>query len=310
MDVHEKESISDVDSIGHASSGADLTEDFANLLSEKELLGEDQNFNTTRPRYSTHRHVACGICKKDHRLVTCSKYTNMNLKEKYDAVTTHKYCINCLARSHRTKSCTSEKRCSTCNGKHHSTLHGHPRLYTDATETKRDRGVEAHPFTTPRGPPSLLAKQTLVPTALIRIKQADKWHKVRALINPVQKITTIGSDLIKKLRLPITYLNEHRICHLKIGSLTDDQLRLETHALISKDLPTRPYEQDISDEIRKRFDHLVLADPSFTKANNVMLELGADLYPKIIRSGIFHPDNGTVVAQNTTLGWILTGVLN
>lgn len=63
----------------------------------------------------------------------------MNIKQKFEAVTTHKYCINCLARSHRTKDCTIEKRRSTCNGKHHSTLHRHPRLYTHFAETKGEQ---------------------------------------------------------------------------------------------------------------------------------------------------------------------------
>ncbi|XP_054746348.1 uncharacterized protein LOC129250776 [Anastrepha obliqua] len=264
----------------------------------------------TRHKYNAHRNVACGICKKDHRLVTCSKYIAMNIKQKFEAVTKHKYCINYLARSHRTKDCTSERRCSTCNGKHHSTLHGYPRLYTHVAKTKGDRKVETHRFTSNTGPPSLLAKQTLIPTAFIRIKHYDKWHKVKALINPTQKLSTISSELVRRLRLPITYLNEYRICHLKIGSLTAEQLRLEAHILISKDLPTRPYEQDISDEIRKRFDHLVLADPSFNRKDHVMIALGADIYQRIIKSGIFHPDNGTIAAQNTGIGWTLTGTIN
>lgn len=124
-------------------------------------------------------------------------------------------------------------------------------------------------------------------TAFIRIKQDEKWHKVKALINPTQKITTVSSELVRRLRMPTTYLNKYRICNLKIGSVTDKQLRLEAHALIPKDLPTRPYKQDISDEIRKRFCHLVLADPSFNRKDHVMIKLGSDIYPQIIKSGIY-----------------------
>ena len=36
----------------------------------------------------THKHVACGLCKKHHRLVTCSKFTKINIHGKFDAVST------------------------------------------------------------------------------------------------------------------------------------------------------------------------------------------------------------------------------
>ncbi|CAD7001747.1 unnamed protein product, partial [Ceratitis capitata] len=51
----------------------------------------------------------------------------------------------------------------------------------------------------------------------------------------------------------------------------------------------------------KRFDHLVLDDPNLIKTDQVMLELGAHNYQQIIPPGLFKPDNGNVVAQNTAL---------
>ncbi|XP_069964281.1 uncharacterized protein [Bactrocera oleae] len=251
-----------------------------------------------------HKHVACGLCKKDHRLVTCSKFTKMNIHEKFDAVTKYKYCVNCLARSHSTQRCISSKRCNMCNGEHHSTLHGHPRLFCKekTKPTKSDERLHKD-----QEIPTLLAKPTLIPTAMIKIKHDGKWNKIRAIINPTRKVTIIASELAQRLRLPKTYLDSHRICKVVIGSLTDPDWHVEVNCLMTQELPTRPYNRDIGGEIVKRFDHLVLADPMFHKDDKIMMELGADIYPRIMKPGIFNPDNSTVIAQNTALGWTLTG---
>ncbi|XP_054082405.1 uncharacterized protein LOC128922218 [Zeugodacus cucurbitae] len=258
----------------------------------------------THPAKRTYKHVACGICKKDHRLVTCSNFTKMNLNEKFDAVTKYRYCVNCLARSHQTQKCTSEKRCNTCNGKHHSSLHGHPRLF--CKEPTKSTNIDKR-YKRPNDVPTLLAKPTLIPTAMIKMKHNGKWNKIRTIINPTRKLSIIASELVQKLRLPKTYLDSHRVCKVVIGSLTDPDWQVEINCLVTNELPTRPYNRDISGEIMKKFDHLVLADPMFFKDDKILLELGADTYPKIMKPGLFNPDNGTVIAQNTALGWTLTG---
>uniref|UniRef100_A0A0K8WEE0 Peptidase aspartic putative domain-containing protein n=1 Tax=Bactrocera latifrons TaxID=174628 RepID=A0A0K8WEE0_BACLA len=260
----------------------------------------------SRSSKRTHKHVACGLCKKDHRLVTCSKFTQMNINEKFDAVIKYKYCVNCLARSHSTQNCTSKKRCSTCNGEHHSILHGHPRLFCEELK-KTSKSEEKLHTRRQKDLPTLLAKPTLIPTVMIKVKHDGKWNKIRAIINPTRKVTIIASELVQRLRLPKTYLDSHRICKVVMGSLTDSDWHVEVNCLLTHDLPTRPYNRDLSGEITKKFDHLVLADPTFWKNDNIMLELGADVYPRIMKPGLFNPDNSTVIAQNTALGWTLTG---
>lgn len=261
--------------------------------------------STSRPRtshsYNQHRHVACGLCKKDHRLLTCSKYTRMNLEEKYDAVMQYHYCINCLARSHLTSKCTSRRKCTICSGKHHSSLHGHPRLCTTR------RAIQATSKRQTTTTPYRMALQTLVPTASVRLFHDGVWHSIRALINPTRKNSIIAAETVKKLRFPVTHLDSQQLCKMVVGSRTDESFRLDVHALVSSELPNRPYESDINDEAKKMFEHLVWADPNFTKASRVMMELGADVYPRLIRPGLIAGDHGMAVAQNTALGWTLSG---
>ncbi|KAM7361936.1 uncharacterized protein ACRADG_012796 [Cochliomyia hominivorax] len=90
-----------------------------------------------RQQYRTQtvrHHFGCGICRADHRLVTCHKFEKMNLAEKYKTAITLHYCVNCLARNHLIGSCTSNARCQQCNGKHHTTLHGPQRIIKNLTQ--------------------------------------------------------------------------------------------------------------------------------------------------------------------------------
>lgn len=248
-----------------------------------------------------YRHVACGLCRRDHRLLTCSRYTELNLHEKYDAVIKLHYCINCLARSHLTAKCTSSQNCATCNGKHHTSLHGHPRLRQQRHEQIETGNKE------PTRTPYLISRQTLIPTAMIRLQHDGVWHSLRALINPTRPVSIIAAETVRKLRLPLTYLDAHRLCKVEIGSHTNPALRLELHALVSDEFPKRPYPKDLTDDHKSHFGHLVLADPDFTAASKVMIELGADVYQRILLNGVMPSNAGLAIAQCTAFGWTLTG---
>lgn len=62
-----------------------------------------------------------------------------------------------------------------------------------------------------------------------------------------------------------------------------------------------------TDDVETRFNHIVLADFQCYSKGEIMLEIGADIYPQIVRSGLLHPNNGTMAAQNTAFCWTLTG---
>ena len=52
---------------------------------------------------------------------------------------------------------------------------------------------------------------------------------------------------------------------------------------------------------------LFLADPEFDSPATVYCILGADTYPLLLFEGVIRGPPGTPVAQQTKLGWILTG---
>lgn len=107
---------------------------------------------TKAPRDNT-RYYGCGICQADHRIMTCNKFLNLNLAQKYQKVLQLHYCTNCLARNHVLKNCTNQARCGTCDQKHHTLLHGHKMVLNNIrTENKKPLAKPAKkvkPSTTP-----------------------------------------------------------------------------------------------------------------------------------------------------------------
>ena len=61
------------------------------------------------------------------------------------------------------------------------------------------------------------------------------------------------------------------------------------------------------------WSHLIgleLADPSFAEPSRIDLLLGADVYGSLLLGDIRHGPRGTPVAQQTSLGWVLSGSVN
>ena len=53
-----------------------------------------------------------------------------------------------------------------------------------------------------------------------------------------------------------------------------------------------------------------LADPSFASPGYIDIIIGAEIYPIILQQGLIKGPEGAPVAQETTLGWIVTGPIS
>ncbi|XP_017470428.1 PREDICTED: uncharacterized protein LOC108362088 [Rhagoletis zephyria] len=65
----------------------------------------------------------CQLCCRFHALQTCACFREMSVADRIEAVRVHKYCMNCLARSHKTGACPSRNSCRICKLGHHTLLH-------------------------------------------------------------------------------------------------------------------------------------------------------------------------------------------
>ena len=57
----------------------------------------------------------------------------------------------------------------------------------------------------------------------------------------------------------------------------------------------------------KDLDGIPLANPKFYESRPVDIIIGSDFHPQMIRAGVKTDVLGTLIAQETDFGWILTG---
>ncbi|XP_041981020.1 uncharacterized protein LOC121734443 [Aricia agestis] len=96
---------------------------------------------------------------------------------------------------------------------------------------------------------------------------------------------------------------------LSIQSRVDPQFKVELKAYVLSNITSYLPERHVKSIEWVDLQALPLADPKFNVPNKINLLLGADIYSTILKKGIKKSPSGTLCAQNTTLGWIISGVV-
>lgn len=218
--------------------------------------------------------------------------------------------------------------CPTCGKRHNGLLHFEKT--TDNRNSKKaymavnqdddhndERSVSAYSVGA-----SVDKANTLLATALVRAKTSYGWSEVfRVLIDQGSMITFITERAVKLMNLKQTK-NRIDICgiagsvessnstvDLELTARYPTSFAAKTTAVVLNKLTTLLPNNDFdkvlvnNDKIRD----LILADPSFNKCNRIDMILGADIYSDIIMSGIIKAEDNAFVAQETELGWIISG---
>ncbi|XP_075157594.1 uncharacterized protein LOC142230857 [Haematobia irritans] len=101
-----------------------------------------------------------------------------------------------------------------------------------------------------------------------------------------------------------------RECFLTLGSHVDDRFEISISALVvpqlSGSLPSRPIDRLSVTGL----ENLTLADPRFFESSRIDILLGGDILPSIMLEGVKLNVCGSLMAQQTVFGWILTGPIS
>ncbi|XP_026666969.1 uncharacterized protein LOC113463933 [Ceratina calcarata] len=97
---------------------------------------------------------------------------------------------------------------------------------------------------------------------------------------------------------------------LVVQSLIDPEVKFETDALIVKKVTSQLPARQLLEVDLDVFHGLPLADPQFYVPDSVDVILGADIYGRLLRAGVKTFPTSDLVAQDTALGWILSGSLS
>ncbi|KAF9405821.1 hypothetical protein HW555_013603 [Spodoptera exigua] len=94
---------------------------------------------------------------------------------------------------------------------------------------------------------------------------------------------------------------------IKVKSRIDPSFIITVKAYVLKKLTTILPERKVMANVLTTISSLALADPSFDTPNKIDLLLDAEVYSQILLEGLFKGSSSQLIAQNTRLGWILSG---
>ncbi|XP_070515871.1 uncharacterized protein [Cardiocondyla obscurior] len=249
----------------------------------------------------------CALCTRDHFLLFCEEYRRKSPAEKLAVVRDRKLCLNCLGQ-HQVSACESKKNCAACGSRHHSSVHDVCRVEEACVTSQAAGGSRAR------------VSAVLLATARVLVTDRfGKQHLVRALIDQGSECSMISERLAQRLRVErapaaVSVFGiggskaamSHSCVQISVSRRTNGPaLRVKAFVLPrltayagKLDSPVGPWPHLLG---------LELADPEYAAADAVDLLFGAEVFASIILPGLKKGGPSHPVAQNTSLGWILSG---
>ncbi|XP_075170259.1 uncharacterized protein LOC142242579 [Haematobia irritans] len=282
----------------------------------------------------------CVLCpRQSHHLRVCPKFRNLSVNDRLTAVKRYRCCFNCLSRRHDVNNCATSRSCEKCQGRHHTLLHRDSSHSTNVATTSSTVSaarptdssglIDPQPSTSSGIVSGTSARQVfhvsqnrsvLLGTAMVNIVHQGMTYPARALIDPASEASFITEKMQKLLRISITSatssisgvnqsvsITSRGICPLSIGSPIDGSVLVEATALVLPRISGNLPSFQVSRNYMSRLPNLRLADPNLFDSRPVDLLLGADVYPRIILQGVRSGILGSLIAQQTVFGWLITG---
>ncbi|XP_075162761.1 uncharacterized protein LOC142235393 [Haematobia irritans] len=298
-----------------------------------EQVGKLDNSTVTHRRVKTYQagtnKVVCFICSQEHYLKYCNKFLKMSPEERFGIVKKNNLCLNCFSNNHRVYQCSSKLSCAKCQSRHNTLLHREARvaLSTDVKETEpNDPILISEVSTVDQEVQNCFARsqrQVLLGTTLVNIKVNGIMYIARALLDPGSQASFISEKLQRRLGLPTTTISARisglnnalagltqKQCTFELASTYRDHSGIQMCGLVLPKLTGKLPSSSISIPNSFSLGDLQLADPNFSKSNQIDILIGADFYPDILLDGVQRNVLGSLVAQNTIFGWVLSGPLD
>ncbi|XP_044741128.1 uncharacterized protein LOC123302317 [Chrysoperla carnea] len=316
-----------------------------NLTSDKSV-----NNYPAKPTYSNKQVVmtqtqynpdTCAVCKGNHPIFKCSNFLALQPSQRLNKIKQLNGCHNCLKTNHEVTKCPSQSICKECKRKHNTLLHivsgsqtfstktkGHSLqnipLQTNNIDPNRNQTENSNTINTVLSATVSGAPTVLLGTALARIKDhLGRDHNIRILVDSGAQRSFITTSFIDKLRLakqpnlqPLSGLSNMPIrggrmqVECVIHPLNSSTPELQTTAIVVPSIITQSPTHAISNDIRKIFKNLNLADATFDKPGPIDFLLGADLFGQILLGESKTPSKYHPAAIKSVFGWILIGSIS
>lgn len=283
---------------------------------------------------------SCPFCKENHKIPNCKQFAKESYDSRHSFVLNNGLCFNCLGNNHSIKFCRLSSTCRICNKKHHSLLHPKSNSNFTANAKKSDTAVEVKAAVSSvraqlaEGEPSTsslthfskqpmsVTTQVLLATALVEAQTISGYSQLlRVLLDQGSQASFITESAVQLLglkKIPAktiisgiggdqSALASKFVVMVTIQSRLDPNFSVQVKANVLSTITSVLPSQKLHNCHWPEFQAITLADPEFDIPSKVDMLLGAEIYGQVLREGILQGQPGTPTAQNTALGWILSG---
>lgn len=272
----------------------------------------------TRGRYSQdHGHSDsrssnCPCCDNKHLIQFCEKFRKLSINDRRGMVASKQLCFVCMESGHHATSCAVTRSCQVCNRRHNTMLHS-------ATEEQTQQSNSVMTCSA-RTTTENATSKVLLATALMYVQGCDgELHLLRALLDQGSQSSFVSEETAQLLRLPRrkAAINVVGIGGISAGKInqsvfitihsrfTNAQVGC-TNALIIRQLSSMTNTFAAHHNQWPHIHGLSLADPEFMRPQRIDILIGGDIYGSLLLPGLRKLVGGPT-AQNTALGWILSG---
>lgn len=276
---------------------------------------------TPSKNFHSAQSIKCRICSNNHPIYKCSEFSRATPEERKGFVKQYNLCLNCL-NNHEETRCGSSSRCHKCGERHHTSLHTVPENLKESSQAaKHQNPFSAKPSTSHHSAnENLETNQILLATSLVNVHANRQTYVLRCLLDQRSQSTFItenAAQLLKLNRIPIVVpicglgsqpsATAKTLVNINIFSIYDDNFSVPVSALVLPKITGFLPNAEVSSEKWIHISNLKLADPQFHVPNKIDILLGADVYSSIIMPGLIKGEVNAPIAQQTKLGWIISG---
>ncbi|XP_060810689.1 uncharacterized protein LOC106143274 [Amyelois transitella] len=167
-----------------------------------------------------------------------------------------------------------------------------------------------------------VSSQTLLATALVKAESRNGSPLIlRALLDQGSQASFISEAAVQLLRLNKVAektsisglgggqsgLTSKYVVKVTIQSLCDPTFKLQVKAHVLQTVTTVLPQRKFTPPRWTELGRISLADPQYNSPNRIDVLLGSEVYCAILKKGLIKSPNDLIIAQDTYLGWVLSG---
>ncbi|XP_018374674.1 PREDICTED: uncharacterized protein LOC108768655 [Trachymyrmex cornetzi] len=263
----------------------------------------------------------CHVCSKNHSIIFCDSFKQLDHSKKLEAVKKAGLCFNCLRSNHQVSSCNAGN-CKKCEKRHNTLLHPSRTQTTDmntkdnVNHNSSEQVMQRSHATTSQVLSSRFksSSQVILSTAMIDIEDAEGYfHTCRAVLDTGSQSNFISSQLCDRLNLPKRSISlpiqgiGNSLSHIKHSTNTIIRSRsnaffLDLQLLVISNITAWLPSQPIDHSKLGIPDNVQLANPEFYKPASVDILIGAEYFYHLLCVSQVKLKSQAMIIQNTQLG--------